>query len=149
MRYVVIDGKSINHVDLTGCEMLGQGLLSKHIVHPQHLLWQLAGWPLGTMAAETGLHRCFGYAQASGSPTGATYRCLSMPRRLDPQPGLHTGAWSPNLGYTGVFGSLAGATHGCLESKPGLHMVTWVFGVPNGRLCKLLAGAFHFFSAKD
>ena len=37
--------------------------------------WQLAGWPLGTMEAKTGLH------------TGV----LGMPRRLDPQPGLHTG----------------------------------------------------------
>ena len=65
-------------------------------------------------------HRCFGYAQASGSPTAATYRCLSMPRRLDPQLGLRKGVWIPNRGYTRVF------------------------GVPNGRSCKLpVATALH------
>ena len=36
--------------------------------------WQLAQWPLGTMAARN----------------GATHRCLGMPRRLGPQPGLRT-----------------------------------------------------------
>ena len=38
-------------------------------------LWQLAGWPLGTMEAQTGLHR----------------GVLGMLRRLDPQLGLKTG----------------------------------------------------------
>ena len=92
--------------------------------------WQLAGWPLGTTEAETGLHtdvwvcpgvwipnlgytQVFEYAKAFGSPSGATYR------RLDPQPRLHTGVWSPNRGYTQVFGSPTGATHGCLESQTG------------------------------
>ena len=32
----------------------------------------------------------------SESPTTATYRYLSMPWRLDPQLGLHTGVWIPN-----------------------------------------------------
>ena len=97
--------------------------------------WQLAGWPVGTMEAETGLHtgvwvcpgvwianqgyiQVFEYAQAFGSPTGATYR------RLDPKPRLHTGVWSPNRGYTRVFG----------VPNRGY---TRVFGVPNGRSCKL------------
>ena len=89
------------------------------------------------MEAETGLHytqvfgyveafgnpnqgyiQVFEYAQAFGSPTGATYR------RLDPKPRLHTGVWSPNRGYTRVFG----------VPNRGY---TWVFGVPTGRSCKL------------
>ena len=64
-------------------------------------------------------HRCLGYAQAFGSPTRATYRCLTMPRCLDPQPGLRTGVWIPNRGYTQVFGVPTAATHGCLESPTG------------------------------
>ena len=92
--------------------------------------WQLAQWPLGTTAPETGLHtgvwvhtgvgvpnrgyiRVFENAQAFGSPTGATRRCLES------QPGLHMGVWIPSRGYTQVFGVQAGATHGCLESQKG------------------------------
>ena len=61
-------------------------------------------------------HRFVRYAQASGSPTGATYRCSSMPGRLDPQMGLRTGVWIPNRGYIQVFGFPNAATHGCLDS---------------------------------
>ena len=77
--------------------------------------WQLAGWPLGTMEAKTGLHT----------------RVLGMPRRLDPQLGLHTGVrvcpgvWIPKRGYVQAFGSPTAATHGCLESQPRLHTGVW------------------------
>ena len=109
--------------------------------------WQLAGWPLGTIGAEMGLHagvwvcpgvwtpnwgytQVFGYVQTFGHPTGAAHGCLRTPRRLDPQmrfptratlrcldypPELHPGVWIPNRGYTRVF------------------------GVSNGRSCKLPA----------
>ena len=73
------------------------------------LKWQLAGWPLGTMKAERGLHT--GVWVAFGSPTRATHRCLSMSRCLDPQPVRvldpqerpHTGVGIPNRGYIRVF----------------------------------------------
>ncbi len=42
--------------------------------------------------------------------------------RLDPQPGLHTGVWIPNQGYTHVFGFPIGAIYGRLDPQPGLHM---------------------------
>ena len=88
---------------------------------------------MGTMAAETGLQtgvwvcpgvwipnrgytQVFEYARAFVSPNGATYR------RLDPQPRLHTGVWSPDRSYTRVSGNWS---------------YTRVFGVPNGRSCKL------------
>ncbi len=71
---------------------------------------------LETMAAEMGLHtgvwvcsgvrvpsrgyiRVFEYAQAFGSPNGATYR------RLDHQTGLSTGFWIPNRSYMQVLES--------------------------------------------
>ena len=59
----------------------------------------------------------FGYAQAFGSPTRATYRCSSVPGRLDPQTGLRAGVWILNRGFTRVFGVPTAATHGCLESQ--------------------------------
>ena len=80
--------------------------------------------------------------QAFGSPAGATHRCLNMPKRLDPQsgathrclesqPGLHTGVWIPNQGYTHVFGSPTGATHmGIWIYNLGY---TRVFRIPKGR----------------
>ena len=77
--------------------------------------------------------QAFEYAQAFGSPTRATYRCL------DPQPGLHTHVWSPKRATVQVaislcleaqselatcrmafrdHGNLNGATHRCLEIPP-------------------------------
>ena len=72
-------------------------------------------------------------------------------RRLGAQLRLHTGVgvcpgvWIAKRGYVQAFVSPTAATHGCLESKPRLHMGVWsrnrgytqVFGAPNGRLCKL------------
>ena len=61
----------------------------------------------GVWIPNWGYTQVFEYAQAFGSPTGATYR------RLDPQLWLHTGVWIPNRGYTQVFGSPTAATHRC------------------------------------
>ena len=86
-----------------------------------------------------------------GGSTGATHRCLGIPRRADPKLGLHTGVqvcpgvWIPNRGYIQAFGSPTAATYRCLDSQPRRHTSVWipswgytrVFGVPNGRLCKL------------
>ena len=58
-----------------------------------HCVWQLAQWPLGTTAPETGLH------------TGVW---------------VHAGVGIPNRGYTRMCGFPTGATNGCLDSKPGL-----------------------------
>ena len=77
-----------------------------------------------------------------GGSTGATHRCLGIPRRLDPQLGLHTGVrvcsgvwipnWGyvqafgiPNRGYIQVFGFPTAATHGCLDPQPRLHTGVW------------------------
>ena len=50
----------------------------------------------------------WGYVQALGSPAGATYSRLDaqkgLRRSLNPQPGLQTGVYIPNRGYTQVFG---------------------------------------------
>ena len=102
-----------------------------------------------------GYAQMFGYGCAFGCLTGATHRCLSVPRRLDLQLALRTGVWISNRGYTQVFGSATGATHGRLDPQLGLHIGVWirnrgytrafgfligatrVFVVPNGRSCKL------------
>ena len=82
----------------------------------------------GVWILNWGYTQVFEYARAFGSPNGATYRRLGPNRGyiqvfgfptaathgcLDPQPGLHTGVWTPNRGYTRVV------------------------GVPSRRLCKL------------
>lgn len=78
----------------------------------------------------------WGHTHVLGSPTGATYMCVyfqpgphrcldpqpgATPMCLDPQPGLHTGVCIPERSHTQVFGSPTRATHGSLESDPGLH----------------------------
>ena len=91
---------------------------------------------MGTTEVEMGLHTdvwvCLGvgipnwgytwvfdYAQAYETPLGATYRCLKL------QPGLQTGDWIPNRGYTQVLGSSTGATHGLLEFEMGACASCW------------------------
>ena len=80
--------------------------------------WQLARWILGTMAAETVLLTGVWVYPGVWIPYRVTYRCLSMPRCLDPKARLqcHTGVWIPNRGYIQVFGVPTAATPGCLES---------------------------------
>ncbi len=65
-----------------------------------------------------------------------------MPRRVDPQPGLHAGVWVrpgvwiadcvyihvfriPKRGYKQLLGFPTGATYGCLDLQPGPHMGVW------------------------
>ena len=79
------------------------------------------------------------FAQAFKSPSRAMYR------RLDPQPRLHTGVWSPSRGYTWVFGVATAATHGCLESQTGdcascqgvLSLKSWLSGAVSDQLTQL------------
>ena len=95
---------------------------------------------LGQRRLKRGYTQVFGFSKVVGSPTRATRECLSMPRRLDPQLGLHAGVGIPIRGYTMVFGSPTGARRRSLESQPGLHTSVWIpnrgytqlFGIPTG-----------------
>ena len=71
-----------------------------------------------------------GYTRVFGSPTGAIYKCLSMPKCLDPQLGLHRGVWIPNRGYTQEFGFPTGATAGYLDPEAARGWLEFQTGDP-------------------
>ena len=89
---------------------------------------------------------CTKAIRGHGSPNGAIHRCLGMSRRVCSQLRLHTGIWvrpgvwdPETVLHTGV-GIPNWCDTGVWISKQGY---TWVFGVPNGRSCKLPFSAAH------
>ena len=73
----------------------------------------------GPRRLKRGHTQVFGYVQVVGSPSGATHRRSTVPRRLDPQPRLHAAMIL-------VLGFPSAATDTWGDSQPRLYTGVWI-----------------------